>query len=114
MAYERVAGADELARGSALRVELGGEPICVVRLRDGACKAVHDTCSHQEYSLAEGWVDGNGIECALHGSVFDLDTGRPTSLPAVTPIPVYDCKVDDDGIWVDVDAQLNDAPIPEH
>jgi 3-phenylpropionate/trans-cinnamate dioxygenase ferredoxin component len=114
MGWERVADLAEVAVGSALRVELGGEPVCVVRVTEDEVHAVHDTCSHQEYSLAEGWVEDRRIECALHGSTFDLITGTPESLPAVTPIPVYATKVDDDGIWVDVEEQLNDAPVPRH
>ncbi len=114
MAYVKVAGIDELAVGSARAVEAGGEPICLVRVDEGTVKAVHDTCSHQQYSLAEGWVGDNEIECALHGSSFDLDSGRPTSLPAVKPVPVYACKVADGAVWVDADDQLNDAPVPRH
>ena len=114
MAPERVFALDELPVGHARAVELGGEPICVVRLDEQTVKAVHDTCSHQQYSLAEGWVDGNTIECNKHGSAFDLDTGEPASLPAVKPIPVYACELRDGAVWVDEARQLNDAPVPRH
>ena len=114
MALQRVLDLEELPVGHARAVEVGGEPICLVRLDDATVKAVHDTCSHQQYSLAEGWVDDNTIECNLHGSAFDLDTGRPESLPAVKPIPVYACAVTDGAIWVDEARQLNDAPVPRH
>ena len=82
---------DDLRPGTAVRVELDGEPICVARRPDGEVRAVHDTCSHEEFSLAEGWISGEGVECALHGSVFDLDTGRPTQ-PARRP-PDPDLRV---------------------
>ncbi len=114
MVLEKVLTLDELPVGSARAVDTGGEPICLVRLDEDTVKAVHDTCSHQQYSLGEGWVEDNTIECALHGSAFDLDTGDPESLPAVKPIPVYACTVRDGAIWVDQDAQLNDAPVPRH
>jgi 3-phenylpropionate/trans-cinnamate dioxygenase ferredoxin component len=114
MVFEHVADLDELPTGSALQVELGGEPICVVRRDDGAVRAVHDTCSHQEYPLHEGFVEDNAIECGLHGSLFNLDTGKPESLPAVRPIPVYAVKVDGAAVYVDVDQQLNDASVPRH
>ena len=39
--------------------------------------------------LSEGEVDGGAIECWLHGSCFDLRTGKPTGLPAFEPVPVY-------------------------
>jgi 3-phenylpropionate/trans-cinnamate dioxygenase ferredoxin component len=114
MALEKVFDLDDLKVGHARAVELGGEPICVVRLDEHTVKAVHDTCSHQQYSLSEGWVDDNSIECALHGSMFDLDTGQPQSLPAVKPIPVYGCEVRDGAVWVDQADQRNDAPVPRH
>jgi 3-phenylpropionate/trans-cinnamate dioxygenase ferredoxin subunit len=31
---------------------------------------------------------------------------------ACGPIPVYACKIEDDAILVDIDQQLNDAPLP--
>lgn len=114
MAFERVAGLDEVAVGSAVSVEVGGEPICLIRLDSDEVKACHDTCSHEEWPLHEGWVGQGEIECELHGSTFDLETGRPTCLPAVEPIPLYAAKVEDGAIWVDLDQQLNDAPVPRH
>jgi len=105
---------DDLAVGTARQVEVGGEPICLVRTDGSTVKAVHDTCSHQRFSLSQGWVEPNTIECSLHGSAFDLDTGQPQSLPAVVPIPVYACEVRDGAVWVDADRQRNDAPLPRH
>lgn len=115
MTFEKVAHIDDINVGSAVRVEVGGEPVALVRIATHAVKAVHNICSHQHYDLApEGWVGENSIECALHGSTFDLDTGAPESLPAVAPIPVYACTVQDGTILVDVDRQLNDARVPRH
>jgi len=114
VAFTKVADLDDIPVPGTLRVELEGEPVCVVRLSEDVVKAVHDTCSHQEWSLSEGWVEDNTIECALHGSAFDLDTGEPTSLPAIKPIPVFACKVADGAVYVDIADQRNDAPMPRH
>jgi 3-phenylpropionate/trans-cinnamate dioxygenase ferredoxin component len=114
MAWEQIAKLDDITEHSTVRTELGGEPICVVRLPGEEVYAVHDTCSHQEYSLAEGFVEDHEIECALHGSMFNLKTGNPDSLPATKPIPTYAAKVDDGVVYVDVEQQLNDAPTPKH
>lgn len=113
MAFQRVADLDDVAVGQALFADLD-EPVCVVRLDEDLVKCVHDTCSHQEYPLHEGWVEENAIECALHGSMFNLDTGKPEALPAVQAIPVYAVKIEADGVWVDLQQQLNDAPVPRH
>ena len=115
MAYTEVARLADVPVGSAVKVEVGGEPVAVVRLADDVVRAVHNVCSHQQYDLApEGIVAGNDIECALHGSMFNLDTGEPDALPAVKPIPVYACRIDGDSVLVDLDQQLNDAPVPRH
>lgn len=102
-----------LAEATPVRVEVDGVPVCLVRLGD-TVKAVHDTCSHQQWSLADGMVWGNGIECSLHGSTFDLDTGAPSSLPAIRPVPTFAVSVDGDDVHVDVTTPTNDAPIPDH
>ena len=112
MAYAKVADLADIPVGGTRRVEVDGEPVCLVRLGEDVVKAVHDTCSHQEWSLAEGWVEDNTIECALHGSSFDLDTGTPDSLPAVKPIPTFAVEVRDGEVLVD--GQTNDAPLPRH
>ena len=96
-----------------VQVEVDGVPVCLIRLGDNV-KAVHDTCSHQQWSLADGMVWGNAIECSLHGSTFDLDSGQPEALPANRPIPTFPVEIDGDTVLVDVANPTNDAPFPEH
>jgi len=92
--------------GSALRVMLDGVPVAVVR-SDGEVYAIHDVCSHANVALSEGEVDGQTIECWLHGSRFDLVSGRPTGLPATQPVPVYPVKIDGDSVYVAVRVSEN-------
>ena len=101
MSPEPVATLSEIPVGTSLRVDVGDVPVCLVRTDDGV-HAVSDICSHAEISLSEGEVDGATIECWLHGSRFDVLTGRPSGLPATQPIPVYPVTVDGDTILVDV------------
>lgn len=110
MSFECVVDLASVPVGGAVAVQVAGEPVALVRPTADTVKAVHNICSHQHYELApEGFVDGDSIECALHGSTFDLDTGKAQTLPAVDPIPVYACEVRDDVVCVDVACQLNDA-----
>jgi 3-phenylpropionate/trans-cinnamate dioxygenase ferredoxin subunit len=96
-----VARLDDLAPGTARRVEVDGRPIALVRCGD-AVFAIGDTCSHANVSLSEGEVEDCRIECWLHGSRFDLRTGEPTGLPATIPIAVYPVKIDGDDVFVSV------------
>ena len=98
---------DELVDGEARRfdVEVGSlvHKVAVIRLGDDLY-ALGDTCSHADYSLAEGEIDpeeGN-IECWKHGSLFSLETGEAETLPATRPVPVYDVGVEDSQVWLEV------------
>jgi 3-phenylpropionate/trans-cinnamate dioxygenase ferredoxin subunit len=101
--YHRACALDDLPAVGAHRAVVDGVPVAVVR-SDGELYAIHDTCSHAEVSLSDGEVSGATIECWLHGSRFDLITGRPTGLPATTPVPVYPVKIDGDDVLVGVSA----------
>ncbi len=70
---------------------------------EGEVFAIRDVCSHAEVALTEGEVDGYTIECWLHGSCFDLRTGKPTSLPATAAVPVYPVKIEGDDILVSIE-----------
>ncbi|GHB29868.1 (2Fe-2S)-binding protein [Streptomyces viridiviolaceus] len=80
-------------------MELDGTPVSIVQT-EGEIFAIHDICSHANVSLSEGEVDDCHIECWLHGSRFDLRSGKPDSLPATRPVPVYPVKIEGDDVLV--------------
>jgi 3-phenylpropionate/trans-cinnamate dioxygenase ferredoxin subunit len=100
----RLCALDELESGTARRFDVGSHRIAVVRIGDDVY-AIGDRCSHADVSLSEGEVlaDEYEIECWKHGSTFDLKTGEPQSLPATKPVPVYDARVVDGEVVVDVE-----------
>lgn len=91
-----LAGAEELADGTARRFDVDGRRVAVVRIGDDVY-AIGDRCSHADYSLSEGEVDCDEktLECWKHGSAFSLVDGQPSSLPAIKPVPVYEAKIED-------------------
>ncbi len=98
-AYVRVCGLHELEADTPKRVEIDGTPISLVRTAGSPVEvfAIYDICSHANVSLSEGEVEDGQIECWLHGSCFDLRTGKPSGLPATRPVPVYPVKIEGDG-----------------
>ena len=108
-----VARLSELEQDVPVRVEVDGEPVVLVRRGDDV-RALHDTCSHAEASLSEGEVFDGEIECVLHGSMFSLQTGQPSCLPAMKPVPTYEVTVDGDEVVVDATEPTNGAPVPDH
>lgn len=78
-----------------------GEPVCVFR-HHGVIGAVHDTCTHAEFSLSDGLLHPDGtIECAWHGALFDCRSGAVRRGPATDPAPTYAVRVDGDEIIVE-------------
>ena len=91
----------DLADESAIGVEIDGIPVCLAK-SEGEIFAISDVCSHADIPLSEGDVADGTVECWLHGSRFDLRSGRPTGLPANQPVPTYPVKIDGDDVLVAV------------
>ena len=82
------------------RFEVNGVPVAVFHLPLGFF-AIGDTCSHEESSLAEGFVEDDLVECAKHGAQFDIATGKNRSLPATRPVPAYRVVVEGEDVYVE-------------
>ena len=101
MASVRVCGVEDLAVNEASRFVLEGVPIAVVKDAAGDVFAIGDTCTHGDISLAEGFVEDDTLECWAHGSKFSLRTGKPLTLPAYEPVPVYQVEITDGSVFID-------------
>jgi 3-phenylpropionate/trans-cinnamate dioxygenase ferredoxin subunit len=104
MGLVRICGVDDVPAGEVRRFSLDGREVAVVNLGDEGFRAVDAVCSHAHYYLDEGEVDveERTIECPKHGSTFDLETGKPTSLPALVPVEAFTVKVENDDVIIEV------------
>jgi 3-phenylpropionate/trans-cinnamate dioxygenase ferredoxin subunit len=96
----------ELSQDVPLRVELADIDVAVVKVGEEIF-AIEDVCSHADVPLSEGEVDGCTVECELHGSRFDLRTGKPTGPPANRPVPVFATSVIEGDVYADLDTAQN-------
>jgi 3-phenylpropionate/trans-cinnamate dioxygenase ferredoxin subunit len=71
----------------------------------GTLYAIEDRCSHDDGPLAEGEFDAGTctVECPRHGSLFDLKTGKPMTLPAYVPVDTFPVIIEDETIKLEVD-----------
>ncbi len=101
---------DEIDPGTARKVVLEGREIALIRLGDDVY-ALGDTCSHDDVSLSEGFVEEDecAIECSKHGALFDLKTGEPLSLPAVRAVPVYAVAVVDGRVELTIEQAAKES-----
>jgi 3-phenylpropionate/trans-cinnamate dioxygenase ferredoxin subunit len=98
----RICAVDDVPKGEVVAVTVDDTRLAVVHCDDGSFHAVHDECSHASIPLSEGEIDGCTLECWLHGSRFDLRTGKPTGPPATEPVSVYPVEVRDGDIYVNL------------
>ena len=94
----------ELPPGAMRVVEWDDLEIAVVNCA-GTLFAVEDRCSHDDGPLAEGALHEAdcSIECPRHGSLFDLRTGAPKTLPAYEPVDTFPVRIEGDLIKLEVE-----------
>jgi 3-phenylpropionate/trans-cinnamate dioxygenase ferredoxin subunit len=95
---------DELPPGAARIVTHEDLEIGIFNC-SGELFAIEDRCSHDDGTLADGELDEAActIECPRHGSLFDLRTGKPKTLPAYVPVETFPVLIEDDIIKLEVD-----------
>ena len=99
----RICALEDIKPGKSIRVKVGDNAIAIVRTPAGEVKALDDKCSHGEISLSEGFIDNETIECWAHGAKFDLNTGKPLSLPAYEPVATYEVLIDNGDIFLEIE-----------
>ena len=108
MTFVRACALADLPAEGVIAVEVDDEPVAVVR-SNGDVFAISDICSHADVPLSDGDVEACEIECWLHGSRFDLRTGKPTGPPASSAVPVFAVQVVDADVMVDVSTPTNQS-----
>ncbi len=96
----KVCGLSDLSVSTAKKVLVDGTPVAVVMDSAGAVHALGDTCTHGDISLSEGFVEDDTLECWAHGSKFELATGKPLTLPAYEPVPVFAVEIIDGDVYI--------------
>jgi 3-phenylpropionate/trans-cinnamate dioxygenase ferredoxin component len=101
MAGVKICAFEDLEANQPVKIDIDGVAIALVRDAQGAVFAIGDTCTHGDISLSEGFVEDDTLECWAHGSKFSLRTGKPLTLPAYEPVPVYQVSLVDGDVYID-------------
>lgn len=84
-----LAQTQDIPEGEVVRVEVGGHALAVYNVA-GVFHASDDSCNHGNASLSEGYLDGDTIECPLHGGCFKVTDGSPCVPPVTQSMRIYD------------------------
>lgn len=94
----RAGRVDEFPEDQAVRLDTT-PPVSVFR-SEGELFCVDDTCTHEDFSLADGWVEDGTVECPLHLAKFCLRTGAALAAPAYRPLATHEMRVDGADVYV--------------
>jgi nitrite reductase/ring-hydroxylating ferredoxin subunit len=97
----KLCNADEVAVGSALKVETGDLSLAVFNV-GGRFYVTDDACTHGPGSLSEGYIEDDVVECNFHNGQFNIRTGEVVSPPCMVPVKTYPAVVEDGSVFIDV------------
>ena len=99
--WVKVSATDACPAGSLKGVMADGVSIVLANV-DGTVCALRDQCSHEDYPLSDGELDGDEIVCIYHGARFDACSGARKTLPAIRPVERFPVEIREGDIYVDV------------
>jgi nitrite reductase/ring-hydroxylating ferredoxin subunit len=104
--FVKVAETHEIFPGKMKMVKLEDKEVLIANL-NGKYYAIAGRCTHRGGNLSEGFLDGNIVTCPLHGSKFDVTTGKAISGPKIAFLkfktkdePFFEVKVEGKNIWI--------------
>jgi len=98
--FVKVAKVQDIPPGGRRWYDFEEESVIVFNV-GGHFYCVADLCSHDDGPLEDGELEGYEVECPRHGARFDIRTGKALCLPATSPIPAYEVKVEGDDVYVE-------------
>jgi 3-phenylpropionate/trans-cinnamate dioxygenase ferredoxin subunit len=102
--YVRACALSDLPDEGVIGVQVNGLALAIARTSNEVF-AMRDLCSHDELPLSDGDVYDFTIECAAHGSCFDLRTGKATRWPAIRPLTSYPARIEGNAVLVALPAE---------
>jgi 3-phenylpropionate/trans-cinnamate dioxygenase ferredoxin component len=99
----RLVSTDDIDQGEVLGLEVEGKSIAIYRLEDDSYFATDNVCTHAQAFLSDGWLEGDIIECPLHGGCFNVRTGAGCGGPITVDLKTYPIRIDGDDIFIQLD-----------
>jgi nitrite reductase/ring-hydroxylating ferredoxin subunit len=100
MTFVKVCNAQDVPPGQMLAVENAALPPVALYNVDGEFFATSNICTHAVAMLTDGYLDGDQIECPMHGGMFSVRTGEPTHFPCVEAIATHAVEIRDGAVFI--------------
>jgi nitrite reductase/ring-hydroxylating ferredoxin subunit len=101
MTWHPVAFVKDIGEDLPLPVDIGDDSIALYNI-DGKVYATSNICTHEHAYLSDGYLDGDCIECPLHGARFHVPTGEVRGGPVSNGLKLYPVKVEGEQVFIDM------------
>lgn len=101
MSWIKLCEAADVKPGEMIPAEAEGLPPLAVYNVDGEFYVTSNVCTHNVATLTDGYLEGDIVECPLHGGCFNVKTGVPAHFPCTEPLPVYKTELRDGAVFVE-------------
>ena len=92
--------ADELPPGEMRSIEIAGLPPLAAYNVDGEIHVTSNRCTHGQGLLTDGTLEGDTVECPLHGGCFNVKSGEATAFPCQKPLTVFPVRIEDGVVYL--------------
>ena len=99
--WTKVGGVEDCPEGQLFGAVVDGNKIVIANV-DGDLYALKDRCSHANFPLHDGELNGSELTCIHHGAKFDACTGEARGFPAIRPVETYEVEVRDGDIFIQI------------
>ena len=96
-----VAERDTLEAGSVTGAKAGEIDVALYNI-DGEIFATHNLCTHAHAMLSDGWLEGDIIECPLHGGRFEAKTGKGLGSPITCDVKTLPVRIQGNTVQVNI------------
>ena len=97
-----VAERSSLGEGQMVGATVGDRQILAYNV-GGEIYATDAICTHAFAQLTDGILDGDVIECPLHGACFSVKTGKVLGPPASQDLQTFPTRIVGDDVQVRID-----------
>ena len=100
--FKKLCKLSEIQNGEMKNMLVDGKNILLSNINNKIF-ATGGQCTHEEVNLEDGFIVGEDITCPLHLSKFNLKTGKALNPPAIDELAVYNIKIQDEEIYIEID-----------
>src|ERR1700733_12883012 len=97
--FHAAAKVTDVALDSMIHVKVADREIALVNLK-GEFYAIGGICTHGAARLADGYIEGELVECPQHAGTFEIKTGKAVDYPCTVNVKKYDVQIDGDTVLI--------------